>query len=311
MRYRVFIALTCLLLIASVPRAGFSEQGKISIITSIFPLYEIAGKLGGDAVDVNLLLPPGTEPHTWDPRPSDIIRIEQSQLFIYMGPELEPWVSDVLQATAGDGLEAIEIFPIIAESSTENHKGHSAGPEQNNKYTDPHIWLDFSYACKIAEVVSEALQKKLPGQAETISANAVLYIEKLRALDQRYATELAKCRKNQFVFGGHSAFAYLANRYGLVQIPLYGISPDSEPSPRRLGKTVRTIKKLGLQVVYFEELLNPRLAQVIADETGAATSVLNPGANLTISQWKAGVTFISLMEQNLESLKKGLDCEQQ
>ncbi len=311
MRNRAFFILTCLLLAAGLPGTGSSDTEKISVVTSIFPLYEIVREVSGDAVVVSLLLPPGTEPHTWDPRPSDIIKVRRSRLFIYMGPEMEPWVLDVLKSTASEGPQALEILPLIKESSPEDPEGAGSGSSKRRSRPDPHIWLDFSNTVKMVRGVSEALEKELPEMAETISENSERYIEKLKSLDRKYAADLAACSKKQFVFGGHSAFDYLAARYGLVQIPLYGVSPDSEPSPRQLAQVVRTIKKLDLRVVYFEELINPRLAMVIAEETGASTAVLNPGANLTNSQWETGMTFISMMEQNLESLKKGLNCEQQ
>lgn len=120
---------------------------------------------------------------------------------------------------------------------------------------------------------------------------------------------LKGCRRREIVLGGHSAFAYMANRYGLVQIPLYGINPDSEPRPQEMATLIETAKKKGVKVVFFERLLNNQIAKVIAQEIDATTLVLNPGSNLTKKERQEGLSFIRIMEKNLINLKRGLECD--
>ncbi len=297
MKPRAFILLLCLLLVVGIPHTGTAEQQKISIVTSLFPLYEFVRSVGGEAVNAKLLLPPGTEPHTWEPRPSDIIRISRSDIFIYMGPEMEPWVSDVLGSVDNENLLVIEVL--------EDLENIRSGKE----HSDPHLWLDLSYAVYVVDLITETLKAADAQNSDLFSRNSNRYKDLLMDLDRQFFSQLSTCKKKIFIYGGHSAFGHLARRYGLIQISVYGISPDSEPSPRQVAEIVRTIRKNGIQIVYFEDLVNPRLAQVIADETGATTAMLNPGGNLTTTLWKKGVTFISLMEDNLMNLRKGLECE--
>lgn len=140
-------------------------------------------------------------------------------------------------------------------------------------------------------------------------SNAQAYNEKLIALDRRYKEVLAGCRHRTLILGGHSAFSHLARRYGLEEVPLYGFSADSEPTPKRVAKVVETAKGLGVEYIFFETLISPKLAEVVAKEVGAQTLLLNPGANMTQEQFDRGVTFLSIMEENLLNLRKGLECE--
>ncbi len=306
---RSAVILLSIFVSALVPSAGFAEQQKISVVTSLFPLYEFVREIGGEAVDVKLLLPPGTEPHTWEPRPSDIIRIGRSDIFVYMGPEMEPWVSDILGALTNDSLQVIAVLVELENIQSVKERKEQEDPGEVDEHNDPHVWLDLSHAINIVDLITETLKATHPQKGDVFSKNSNRYKDLLRELDSRFFSQLSACREKKFIYGGHSAFGYLARRYGLIQIPVYGISPDSEPSPRQVAEIVRTIRKNGIQVVYFEELVNPRLAQVIAEETRTTTLVLNPGGNLTATLWKKGVTFISLMEDNLMNLRKGLACE--
>ena len=135
------------------------------------------------------------------------------------------------------------------------------------------------------------------------------YRKKLKALDQKYQQGLKNCRHGKIFLAGHSAFGYLAERYHLEQIPLYGASPDAEPSPKKLAEVVDKARKNNIKVIYFESLSSDRLARVLAQEIGALVLALNPGPNLTKEQIKSGVTFLSLMEKNLINLREGLICE--
>jgi zinc transport system substrate-binding protein len=120
---------------------------------------------------------------------------------------------------------------------------------------------------------------------------------------------LRNCKRSEILLGGHSAFSYMARRYDLEQIPLYGISPDAEPKPKEMADMIDFAKSHDVKAVYFERLINDRLAKVIAEEIGAMTLPLNPGVNLTREERERGLSFISIMEENLSNLMKGLACE--
>lgn len=303
------LSLTFLLPMAS----SFSQsRPNPKVITSLFPLQEFAKAVGGERVKAELLLPPGMEPHTWEPKPSDVGKISKADIFIYLGRPMELWVDDLLKSAKSDRLQVVEVsqgLPLLeADDPEPGGAGHSRGHPLSRKL-DPHVWLDFSLDLKIVDKIAAAFSAKDPANASFYMANAEAFRSKLDALDRRYQQSLAKCRYRQIVHGGHSAFAYLAKRYGLQQIALYGLNPNAEPTPKKLAELIQATQKHRVKVIYFEEFINPKLAQVLAKEAGIGTLVLNPGANLTREQMKRKVTFLELMEKNLQNLCKGLECE--
>jgi zinc transport system substrate-binding protein len=284
--------------------ADAQSFAKLRVMTSLFPLQEFAQAVGGKRVSVRLLLPPGAEPHTWEPRPSDIGKLATSDILIYVGAEMEPWIQDMVKGTYNPNLSVLEVSRglnlIRGKTIAHNHK--TVG-------FDPHVWLDFDNAQNIVNGIAKAFIEKDPQGTKYYGENARFYREKLQVLDSKFRQGLRNCLYRVFVVGGHAAYSYLADRYGLIQIPLYGINPNSEPTPKQLARVIRLAKEHHIKVVYFEISVSDKLAEVIAEEVGAKTLVLNSGANLTKEQLKSGETFISLMEKNLENLRRGLACK--
>jgi zinc transport system substrate-binding protein len=287
-----------IILVSIIATPAVSSAERLTVVTTLFPLYEFAREVGGEAVDVSLLLPAGAEPHTWEPKPSDIAKINDSDDFIYLGEEMEPWIASLIKAIPKEELLVLEVIEDLA--SPRNTPGSLSH--------DPHVWLDFAAASLIVTYMADSLSDAFPDRETYFQDNAEMYNEKLNELDDLYFRSLRKCRPRTFVFGGHAAFGQLAARYDLNQISIYSTSPDSEPSPKLVTAIVRTIRDKRLKVVYFEDLVNPRLSRVVAREAGVSTLSLNPGGNLTEAQWEKGTTFISLMEENLVNLMKGWRC---
>ncbi len=308
--YHLLFMLSATILLLPCYSLGQSPP-KLKCVTTLFPLQEFARAVGGDHSQTDLLLPPGAEPHSWEPKPSDLGKIYQADIFIFTDPAMEPWVNDILAAAKNNRLKIIQAskgLHLLGVGNDELGERSSASHAESGKM-DPHIWLDFSLDQKILEAIAAAFSEKDPAHASKYRANAAAYIKKLDAVDQKYRKSLSRCRHRQFILGGHSAFSYLAQRYGLQQTALYGLSPNAEPIPKKLATVVQAIKNQGVRYIYFEELVNPKLAQVLAKETGVSTLVLNDGANLTKDQLKNGVTFLELMEMNLENLRRGLECD--
>jgi zinc transport system substrate-binding protein len=284
---------------------------KLKVVASLFPLQEFARAVGGEEVQVSLLLPPGAEAHTWEPRPGDVVKIAGADIFIYIGPSLEPWIDKVLKAVQGKKLRVLEAgrgLSLLKGEEAEGRTVHSHGPRTPGKM-DPHVWLDFSLDLKIVDAIALAFSEKDPGQASLYKNNAEIYKAKLDDLDQKYRKSLAKCRHRQILLSGHAAFAYLAKRYELQQIALSGISPDAEPTPKRMAEVIEAARRSGIKFIYAEELVSPKLAQSLSKEAGIGVLVLNAGHNLTPQQVKQKVTFLELMEKNLKNLQQGLECK--
>lgn len=300
-RIILIIVLASLFLISGCAEEQIGKIDQISIVTTLYPLYEFSKAAGGENADVLLLLPPGTEPHAYDPKPSDIRRIANADIFVYIGDDMEPWAKDILTGIDNPGL-------IVIDSSNglemRTHEGHHEHGEH-----DPHIWLDFENDQHIITLVADALALKDPENKAYYNQNAENYVAELDKLDGKFSRGLADCEHNEFITGGHSAFSYLAQRYGLEQISVFGLSPDAEPTPKKIVEMTELAKEKGFNYIFFEELVNPKTAQVIADEVGAETIVISPAASLTKDQMERGDTFISVMENNLESLRIGLGCK--
>jgi len=291
---------------------GFQAQDldaakKIRVVTSVFPLLEFAGAVSGERGEVSLLLPPGAEIHTWQPRPSDIIRLSSADLFIYIGADLEPWLHDLLKSVRNPNLRVLEAsrgIPLIDEEGIV-HNAH----EHEHGAHDPHIWLDFKNDQMIVDKIAAVLSEMDPEGSSVFERNASAYKEKLLRLDKKFKDGLKDCVNRTIILGGHAAFGYLARSYNLRQISLYGLSPDSSPTPKKLIEVVELAKKYRIKVIFFEVYVSDELAKVLAEEVGARTLALNPGANLTKEQLKSGKTFFDIMEANLENLKDGLICK--
>lgn len=304
-------ALVFLILFLSVfpwifPDQTLNLDSKIKVVSTIFPLMEFSKAVCGERGEVSLLLPPGAEVHTWRPRPSDIIKVSSTDLFIYIGADLEPWIHDLLESIKNPGLRVLEAGQALPAGEKDRSSHHHAN---NHETLDPHIWLDFGMDQLIVDKIATMLTEIEPGNSSYFQKNASLYKEKLRRLDQKFKDSLKDCAHRTLILGGHSAFGYLAKRYNLEQISLYGLSPDAKPTPKQLVEVVELAKKHAIKTIYFEIYVSDELAKVLAKEVGARTLVLNPAANLTKEQLNSGTTFFDIMKKNLENLRNGLLCK--
>ncbi len=295
------------LFLFSLYPVGLLASDKVVIITTVFPLKEFAEGVCGKRAEVQLLISPGVEVHTWKPKPSDIVRLSSCDLIIYIGANLEPWIYDILHSIKNPNLKVIEashglsLLKEEGEESTHSHK--------KNRNIDPHIWLDFVYDQIIVDKIATVLAEIDPQGASFYAKNAISYNKKLQRLDNLYREKLKDCIHRTFILGGHSAFGYLAKRYGLKQVSLYGLNPDAKPTPKQLIKVVELAKKHEINVIYFEEYVSDNFAQIISKEINARTLVLNPGANLKQREIDKGISFFDIMEKNLENLRIGLICK--
>ncbi|HTY46011.1 MAG TPA: zinc ABC transporter substrate-binding protein [Patescibacteria group bacterium] len=282
------------LLFCGRPCLAQAEAQKIRVVTSLFPLYDFARQVAGDRAEVSLLLAPGMEAHSFEPTPADIMRINRADIFIYTGASMEPWVRDVLK-----GLDNPSLLVVNASSGIKLSAG-----------ADPHIWLDFSYARQMVTNIMQAFVAKDPEYLSTYLANTRAYHVKLAELDLAFRKGLANCAQRTFIHGGHFAFGYLAARYHLEFLSAYpGFAANTEPGPRDLARLTQIMHQRGIKYVYCDKFISPRIASVIAQETGAEVLLLNGAHNLTKEEMAQGISFISIMEDNLQQLKKGLECQ--
>lgn len=293
-----FITLTliALLLITASGCANATAPGsaddKLSVVASFYPMYDFAGKIGGDKIEVSVLVPAGSEPHDWEPSTSDIIALEKADVFIYNGAGMEGWAEDILSSLSNKSLTVVEAS-----------KGIS--PMLKDSKPDPHVWLDPKLAKSELANIKDALAAADPDNASYYEENYNKYAAEFDALDGELRESLSACPKKDIVVA-HQAYGYLCAAYGLNQIAIEGILAESEPDPARMAEIVDIVRDKGINVIFFEELISPKVAQSIADETGAQVAVLNPLGGLSDEEKAAGGDYISVMKKNLEELKKAL-----
>jgi zinc transport system substrate-binding protein len=297
-------------------KVGKAKQ--LNVVTTLFPLYDFTKNIAGDKVSVTLLLPPGVEAHSFEPKAGDMLRVNAADLFIFTGKFMEPWADGLLKGVDNKGLLVVDASTGITlmEGEDKHHdhghgKGEKHGKESNDHHgkIDPHLWLDFAIAQKIVDNILAAMITRDPAGKDMYTQNAEAYKAKLVDLDRRYKETFLTCKKNIFIHGGHFAFNYLAKRYNLVYISAYHGSPDAEPTPKRLITLKKKMQENNIKYVYYEELIAPRVAEVLAKETGATVLKLHGAHNISKEEFEKGVSFLSLMEGNLKNLKAGLECQ--
>lgn len=292
-------------------------HSKLQVITTLFPLYDFTRNIAGDAANISLLMPPGIETHSFEPKPGDMVKINAADIFIYTGRYMEPWVEDILKGVDSrrlivvDTSKGITLLEATEEDDHDHHHQKKARQEEHKHAhgkEDPHIWLDFANAQKMVDNIVNALIEKDPLRKDYYVKNAEAYKAKLNELDKQFRDSLSTCKKDTFIHGGHFAFNYLAKRYNIKYLSAYHGSPDSEPTPKRIIELKKKMKELDIQYIYYEELITPRVSEVISRETGATLLQLHGAHNISKEDMDKGATFLSLMEQNLKNLKAGLQC---
>ncbi|KXG76134.1 metal ABC transporter substrate-binding protein [Thermotalea metallivorans] len=317
MRNKKFQGLSLLVVFFIVFMAGCSKptqrpeeealKDRIVVYASFYPMYDFAKNIGKDKIDLKLMIPPGVEVHDWEPTAKLMGNMEKADVFIYNGLGMEPWAEKLIASVQNDQWIVIEASQGVALLEAEEHEEEEHGDEEEGSHGDydPHVWLNPMNALKQAENIKNAFVKADEANRDFYERNFKEFADKLKALDQKFQEELRDVKKKEMVVA-HGAFGYLAHRYGLEQVAITGLSPQEEPSAAKLAEITKFAKERNLKYIFFETLTSPRLAEVLAQEVGAKTAVLNPIEGLTQEEMKAGKDYISVMEENLKTLKQAL-----
>jgi zinc transport system substrate-binding protein len=281
----LILILICAMLVFSAVGCGggagsAGTPGKAKVVASFYPLAYAAEEVGNGGVGVENLTPAGAEPHDLEVSPQDVAAIREADLVLLLGRGFQPQLEDA----AGTGKNVLRLL------DTPGLGLHSDG--------DPHVWLDPLRYVKLVGRIGQALHE--PDATARLQA-------RLRDLDREYRSGLAHCERREIVTS-HEAFGYLAERYGLEQVAITGLSPEVEPEPAKLQHVVELVRERGVTTIYFETLVSPRIAETVARETGAKTAVLNPIEGLTKDEISKGENYFSLMRTNLRMLRDGLGC---
>ena len=310
-------AVAAALLMSAGCAAPRVESGQLQVAATTYPLVFFAEQLGGPEANVVRLIPPGVEPHNWEPSPRDIVAIEQSDLFVFNGAGLEPWGERVAESLEGKStivVEATEGLELIEASGGDEHDdddsnehGNDDNDEHGNKGLDPHVWLSPTLAKLQVRHIANALAQADPNNRSKYERNAGKLEDRLEQLSEQFHSGLAQCRTNRFITS-HAAFGYLAGEFGLEQVSIAGLSPDARPNPARMAALSELVKEMGGKYIFFETLASPALSETLAQEVGAETLALNPLEGLTPKEVQAGSDYFSVMQENLANLRIALEC---
>ncbi|WEV45293.1 metal ABC transporter substrate-binding protein [Streptococcaceae bacterium ESL0687] len=273
------------------------SSDKIKISTSFYPMYEFTKNVVGEHADVSYIVPAGQEVHDYEPSARDMAKITDSDVVVYNNDNLEKWFTNAKKNLKSDTL--------VIEASKDVTLLKFDGQTGSQEAIDPHTWLSLKNAQIEVETIFNQLSEKYPEYEKDFKENASAYLEKLDNLDKEYASSFEGAENKKFVTQ-HAAFGYLANDYGLTQIYIAGLTPDAEPSSATLANLKNIMQEDKLDVVYFEENADDKIAKTLAQEVGAETLVLNTVEGISKEEQKDGATYISIMEQNLENLKKSI-----
>ena len=294
-----------------------STSKKLEVITSFYPLYEIGTQIGGEKISVKNLVPAGVEPHDFEPTSRDLINLYNADLFLYNGAELEPWVERIMPDLEQHNVQVLDQSALLKEVSIENTMaihGHEEEamdkhPEQGTVAVDPHFWLDPELYILQTQAVGKKLIELDPAHTSYYEENTRKFVAKLSELHENYKINLKNC-KNRTIVTSHAAFAYLAKRYDLEVLPISGISPGNEPSPKNMAEISKLVKEKHITTIFTETSVDPRITETIAKETGVKTLTLNPIESVSQKQIEGGRNYVKIMEENLQNLKNGLECNE-
>ncbi|HIC10438.1 MAG TPA: zinc ABC transporter substrate-binding protein [Campylobacterales bacterium] len=267
---------------------GEKDSGKLEVAVTIYPIYDIVKNIGRDRVIVHQLIPFGSEPHSFEPTPKNIIEISNSQLFVYTGTIIDRWAEEFtkLSPNSEKFLKASEYVEIVGN--------------------DPHFWQSIENMEKLAKTISERLESLSPKDGGFFQVNLSTYLEELEKLKKSYKERLGSCRLHSIIVN-HNAFSYLAKDFNISIYHIMGLSPDDRPSAKTLSNIVDIVKEKNISTLFFEELASDNVIRTIAKDTGVQVSSLSPLGNVPPEKVQEG--YINLMYENLEKLSKGLDCQ--
>lgn len=307
-----------------------SDDKKTEIYTSTFATAAIAREIGGNQVNVKMIVPPGADPHSYEPTSKQLTEIAKGDLFLLTGTTLEPYSKKIQESLKGTDVRFVETSKDVTllesdatlhaheeEGHTEDEQAHEeAGHDDHatdehahedeehdhGKY-DPHVWLDPVNAKAMARSITVALSKEVPKDKATFEKNLKAFDQQADALDKEFKQAVADGSKKELLVT-HAAYGYLAERYGFTQLPIAGISPSDEPSQKQLAALVKEARMHDLKYVAFEETVSPKVARVIQKEIGAKSVTIHNLESVTKSQQNS--SYFKLMEENVQTLEQAL-----
>lgn len=305
-------AATVFSLCACSSESGYSssDSGKLKIISTVFPPYDLAKQIAGDNAEISILLPPGSEIHNYEPSAKDMIAIRNCDIFLYIGGENEQWAEKLINSNDTKNVTAVKLIdyvPTLSEDEDEHDHDHDHEHEHEHE-TDEHIWTSPKNAQLMLSAVYDAICKVDPSGKQTYTKNKDAYAKQLSDLDNAYRSAVDNAKNKTIVLADKFPFRYLAHEYGLeFSAAFAACSDESEPGVSTMIKLTKTIKENNIPAVYYLEFSSTKIADTLCDETGATKLMLHSCHNVSKQDIENNVSYVDLMKQNLENLKLTLN----
>lgn len=287
-----------------------SDSGKLKIISTVFPPYDLAKQIAGDNAEISILLPPGSEIHNYEPSAKDMIAIRNCDIFLYIGGENEQWAEKLINSNDTENVTAVKLIdyvPTLSEDEDEDEDEHDHDHEHEHE-TDEHIWTSPKNAQLMLSAVYDAICKVDPSDKQTYTKNKDAYAKQLSDLDNAYRSAVDNAKNKTIVLADKFPFRYLAHEYGLeFSAAFAACSDESEPGVSTMIKLTKTIKENNIPAVYYLEFSSTKIADTLCDETGATKLMLHSCHNVSKQDIENNVSYVDLMKQNLENLKLTLN----
>jgi zinc transport system substrate-binding protein len=303
------VVILFLLLFAAV--CGRAE-GKMSVVTTIFPCYDFARAVTGDGAKIVMLLRPGSESHSFEPTPQDIIKIQNCGVFIYVGGESDEWVKGILESIDTSKMKIVSLMDCVEVVEEEIVEGMEEEDEEEEEdghgvEYDEHVWTSPKNAKLVVRKISDALSEADKANAEIYRKNTAEYLGKLDELDAAFRQVVDGAARKTLIFGDRFPFRYFADAYGLKYFAAFpGCSTETEASAATVAFLIDKVRAEKIPVVFHIELSNEKIADAICEETGAKKLLLHACHNITGADFAGGATYLSLMERNAANLKEAL-----
>lgn len=283
-----------------------SDHDKLKIVATIFPQYDFARAIAGDKAEVKMLITPGTESHSFEPTTSDIMDIEDCDIFIFTGGESDHWIQNLLKNINCDDIKIISLMDII-DVSPHEEEVHNHNHE-NHSHVDEHVWTSPKYAITIAEKICSEMCASDPENTQYYTENLSAYLHKLQSIDQSFENTVETAQRRTIVFGDRFPLTHFADAYNLEHSAAFsGCSEDTEPSASVVANLIDKVKDENIPVVFKIELSSDSIANTIAKETGAKVLTFYSCHNISKEDFDNGETYITLMQKNINSLSIALN----
>lgn len=285
----IAVGLFCCVILFSLYSHRPQHKGQAKIVVSGYVPYTLVKAVAGDTLPLEMILPPGAEPHSFEPTPGTLVALKQADGFIYISDNLEPWAED-LKNNAGENTRTLRLADFVTPSA------------------DPHSWMDLANAAVFAEKIKEFLSSLYPQSAAVYAKNLAKFNKEISALQAEFARDLSRCHYKEVVHIGHLAFGNLVRPYGLTLTALSGTSHEGEHSVKKLITLTRQIKQKRLPAIFTEEILSNRLPKAVSAETGVEILPLYSIEHISRKDFEKQVSYVDFMRRNLDNLKRGLQC---